>query len=135
MKKFFLAMLVAAATMVSFTSCNKDDKDDATAPEAEYTFAGTTDNGQSSFSLVLTTGQEGNLFVFTSSIDVTPSIDYGTFSFSGSNLTLNYIDPVSGESYGTETLVADKDITSKGLKKVDYLTYDLGDGTVKLRKQ
>ena len=39
-------MLVAAATMVSFTSCNKDDKDDATAPEAEYTFAGTTDNGQ-----------------------------------------------------------------------------------------
>ena len=129
MKKFFLAMLVAAATMVSFTSCNKDDKDDATAPEATYTFAGTTDHGTSIFALVLSTGEAGNLFAFSSTLEGITYVDEGTFTFSGKNLTLHY---TGGD---TETLVADVDITSKGLKKVNSLTYDLGDGTVRLDKE
>lgn len=122
-------MLVAAATMVSFTSCNKDDKDDATAPEAEYIFAGTTDHGASSFALVLSTGEAGNLFAFTSVEDGITAVYSGEFSFSGNKLILKY------DNGAIEELTADVDITSKGLKKVKSLTYDLGDGTVRLDKE
>ena len=94
MKKFFLAMLVAAATMINFSSCKSSSSDDEKEYEIQVTdLLGNTflctedDNGEEFiYSIYFSNdGQNGNMFS-------TSDGEVGTFTISGSTITLTFTD-------------------------------------------
>ena len=94
MKKFFLAMIVAAATMINFSSCKSSSSDDEKEYEIQVTdLLGNTflctedDNGEEFiYSIDFSNdGQNGNMFS-------TSDGEVGTFTISGSTITLTFTD-------------------------------------------
>lgn len=93
MKKFFLAMLVAAATMINFSSCSSSSDDDKeyeiqVADLLKNTFSCTkADNGED-FKYSITFNNNGTNNIFETSDGET-----GTFTVSGSTITLTIATP------------------------------------------
>ncbi len=94
MKKFFLAMIVAAATMINFSSCKSSSSDDEKEYEIQVTdLLGNTflcteaDNGEEFIYSIYfyNDGQNGNMFS-------TSDGEVGTFTISGSTITLTFTD-------------------------------------------
>jgi hypothetical protein len=107
MKKFFLAMIVAAATMINFSSCSSSSDDDKeyeiqVADLLDNTFSCTEDDNGEEFIYAISFSNDGTTNRFATS-----DAEVGTFAVSGSTITLTFTDLVTGEPTGeTMTLKA-----------------------------
>lgn len=101
MKKFFLAMIVAAATMINFSSCKSSSSDDEKEYEIQVsdlignTFSCTEDDNGEEFIYSIGFANDGTTNRFSTS-----DLEVGTFAVSGSTITLTFTDMVTDEPTG-----------------------------------
>ena len=101
MKKFFLAMLVAAATMINFSSCKSSSSDDDKEYEIQVadllnnSYACDKDDNGEAFEYWVAFTNDGTNNIFSTSDG-----EAGTFTVSGSTITLTFVSPddVAGET-------------------------------------
>ena len=105
MKKFFLAMIVAAATMINFSSCKSSSSDDDKEYEIQVadlignTFVCDKDDNGEEFIYAIGFTNDGTTNRFSTS-----DAEVGTFAVSGSTITLTFTDLVTDEPTG-ETMI------------------------------
>lgn len=94
MKKFFLAMLVAAATMINFSSCKSSSSDDDKEYEIQVadllnnSYACDKDDNGEAFEYWVAFTNDGTNNIFSTSDG-----EAGTFTVSGSTITLTFVSP------------------------------------------